>query len=91
LLLAEQIALDLSGRRLGKLGHEGDPARTLVGLELFPGESLERLLEALGSDVGPQRHEGVRLDEVISVLLTDDGAFENGRMRNEKSARISRD
>jgi len=56
LLLTEQVALDLSGRRLGKLGDEGDPARTLVGLELFPGERLERPLEALGSDRGPKRH-----------------------------------
>src|SRR5437762_5103606 len=69
LLLTEQVPLDLSGRGLGKLGDEGDPARTLVGLELFLGERLERLLEALGSDSGPQRHEGVRLDEAVSVLL----------------------
>src|SRR6266567_3398354 len=67
----------------GKLGHECDPARTFVGLELFPGERMERFVEALGSDLGPQGHEGVRLDEAVRVLLTDNGTFENGRMRNE--------
>src|SRR5947207_13973111 len=77
--------LDLPGRRLRQLLEKLNPPRPLVLGQPFANELLELDSEFRRRD-GPRTddNERQRLDQSVVILLSDDAAFKNGRMGDER-------
>src|ERR1700682_2362572 len=68
--LAQLVALDLTGQRLGKIGYELDDVRELVALEARLAVLLQ-LGGQLGRGLGPGDDEGLDLHEAVDLDAHD--------------------
>src|SRR5947207_981464 len=81
---AQLETLNLAGGGLGQLGKKLDPARKFVVREM----PLDVLLDCgaqrgIGNLPGPQDDESLRLDQLLVILLSDDGRLEHRGMRDD--------
>src|SRR5260221_12378123 len=86
--LAQLVALDLPGQRLGKLGHELDEVRELVALEARLAVLLQ-LRRQLGRGFAAGDHEGFDLHEAVD-LDADDRALPHRRVLQQHTLDLAR-